>query len=277
MTLEKGKLIVSVIIPTKNSEATLEKCLVSLKKQTFPNIEIIIVDNYSVDNTIRIANKYGTKVLLYSSMRSKARNYGAKYTKGMYFLFIDSDMELRSKVVEECVTYCDNADYDCMIIPEISVGEGFLAECKALEKLCYIGDNTIEAARFFKRSIFEKVDGYDSGLNSGEDWDLTQRIRNANLNIGRIDAYIKHLEGQLNIRTIINKKFEYGKTIHYYRKKHPSASKLQLNSFRTAYRKNWRRLVNDPVHALGMLFIKACEFISFTTADKWFAIRRRFQ
>lgn len=275
--MEKGKPVVSVIIPTKNSEATLKKCLLSLKKQTFPNISIIIVDDFSVDDTIKIAKKYGTNVLSYHAKRSKARNYGAKHAKGIHFLFIDSDMELMPKVVEECVTYCNNTGYDCMMIPEISVGEGFLADCKALEKLCYIGDDTIEAARFFKRSTFEKVDGYDSGLNAGEDWDLTQRIRIANLKIGRIDAYIRHLEGRLNMRTILNKKFEYGKTIHSYRKKHPSATKLQLNAFRGAYRKNWKRLVNDPVHALGMLFIKACELVSFTIADKWFTLRRRFQ
>ena len=54
--------LVSIIIPTKNSENTIEVCLVSIKNQTYENIEIIIVDNYSSDKTIDIAQKYGIKL-----------------------------------------------------------------------------------------------------------------------------------------------------------------------------------------------------------------------
>jgi probable beta-1,3-galactosyltransferase len=54
--------LVSVIIPTYNSSRTLEKCLKSIKNQTYKNIEIIVVDNNSIDNTKEIAKKYTGKV-----------------------------------------------------------------------------------------------------------------------------------------------------------------------------------------------------------------------
>jgi glycosyltransferase involved in cell wall biosynthesis len=54
--------LVSIVIPTKNSARTLEKCLVSIKNQAYENIEIIVVDNYSTDGTYEIAGKYTTKV-----------------------------------------------------------------------------------------------------------------------------------------------------------------------------------------------------------------------
>jgi len=64
------KELVSVIVPTKNSADTIETCLKSIKNQTYPDIEIIVVDNYSEDRTADIAREYG-KVLLKSSERSK--------------------------------------------------------------------------------------------------------------------------------------------------------------------------------------------------------------
>ena len=46
-----------------------------------------------------------------------------------------------------------------------------------LEKLCYVGDDLIEAARFFRKSSFDAIGGYDVDLEAGEDWDLNQRLR----------------------------------------------------------------------------------------------------
>ena len=55
--------LVSVIIPTYNSSRTLEKCLESIKNQTYKNIEIIVVDNNSTDNTKEIAKKFADKAI----------------------------------------------------------------------------------------------------------------------------------------------------------------------------------------------------------------------
>jgi glycosyltransferase involved in cell wall biosynthesis len=57
-----NNLLVSVIIPTYNSSRTLEKCLESIKNQSYKNIEIIVVDNNSKDNTKEIALKFTDKV-----------------------------------------------------------------------------------------------------------------------------------------------------------------------------------------------------------------------
>jgi len=50
--------LISVIIPTYNSEKTLPLCLESIKRQTYKNIEVIIVDNFNVDRTVDIAKRY---------------------------------------------------------------------------------------------------------------------------------------------------------------------------------------------------------------------------
>jgi glycosyltransferase involved in cell wall biosynthesis len=250
--------LVSVIIPTKNSEKTLGICLKSIVEQTYPSIDILVVDNYSVDGTRELAEKFCVKVIESRVGRSGARNLGAKNTIGDFILSLDSDMELTYGVVEECVKKAKEG-YDSIIIPEVSVGEGFWAECKALEKSCYIGDALIEASRFFTRDAFETVAGYDSELEAGEDWDLNTRIRKAGYAIGRISSRIKHHEGRLSLRKTTMKKYQYGKTLEKYKRKHPTEAKQQLKLIRPAFLRSWRTLARNPIHTMGMLLIKTCE------------------
>lgn len=253
------KPLVSVIIPTKNSEATIEKCLGSIRNQTYLNIEIIVVDSFSRDKTKEVAENYGAKIVLVNAKRSKARNIGAEKARGEVILFVDSDMELDSTIIEECVKKVREG-YHAVIVPEVSVGQGFWARCKALEKSCYAGDELIEASRFFKKEVFKGVEGHDPQLEAGEDWDLHQRISKAGYRIGRINAFIKHHEGKLSLWKTMKKKHQYGKTLRRYKCKHPIEAKQQLKLIRPSFVKNWGKLARDPMHAFGMLFMKACEF-----------------
>lgn len=152
--------LVSVIIPTKNSAVTIEKCLKSIVDQTYPKIEVIIVDGLSTDITRKIAEEFSAKIVISNSRRSEARNIGAESSTGEYLLFVDSDMQLDPMVIAKCMEMTDTG-CDVLIIPEISVGQGFWAKCRTLEKSCYLGDDNIEASRFFKRSAFRRIGGYD--------------------------------------------------------------------------------------------------------------------
>lgn len=252
--------LVSVIVPTKNSAGTIEMCLQSIKNQTYPDIEIIVVDNYSDDGTVEIAKK-NAKVFLKGPERSTQRNYGAENAEGTYLVFIDSDMELTQGVIEECVHEISKDGVGGVIIPEISVGEGFWTQCKALERSCYVGDETIEAARFFNKSVFWNMGGYDESIaGGGEDWDLPQKVKKAGHKISRIYSLIKHHEGRLSLLKTMRKKYYYAKTIRNYIKKNPEMAKKQMVLIRPAYIRHWRRLACDPIHTAGFLFMKLCEF-----------------
>lgn len=255
-----SKPLVSVVVPTFNSERFLRRCLQSIRCQKYPRIDIIVIDNWSTDRTRQIAESLGARVVSLKGIRSKARNVGVGLATGKFVFSIDSDMELTQNVVSECVVKAESG-FDAVIIPEISFGEGFWAKCRALEKTCYIGDDLIEAARFFRKGVFERAGGYDSRLVFGEDWDLNQRIRKAGFRIGRISAVIKHNEGRLSLRESALKKHYYGKTLDLYRRKHPEEAKQQLKLLRPAFYRNWRKLKKEPINALGMLFMKTCEFL----------------
>jgi len=78
----ESSLLVSVIISTYNSEKFIESCLQSIRKQTYKNIEIIVVDKGSKDHTISIARKYTDKVFVIPAKgRSEQKNFGAKRLK----------------------------------------------------------------------------------------------------------------------------------------------------------------------------------------------------
>ena len=151
------KKIVSVIIPTFNSARYLEACLKSIKLQTYKNTEVLVIDNCSNDRTSEITRKFGYRLISKKLNRSEARNYGAKKASGEYLLFIDSDMELTEGVISNCIHKMDKTVMG-VVIPEISVGDGFWSECKKIEKLLY-QNSSFEAPRFFRQKDFIKVGG----------------------------------------------------------------------------------------------------------------------
>ena len=99
--------LVSVIIPTKNSAKTLEKCLQSVKNQSYPNIEVIVIDNNSIDKTKEIAKKYTIMVFNKGPERSAQVNFGGRQARGKYLYRVDSDFIIEKDVVQECVEKCE--------------------------------------------------------------------------------------------------------------------------------------------------------------------------
>ena len=95
---------VSVIIPTFNEEKVIRDCLESLLNQTLKDLEIIVVDDASTDNTLEVVKKYPVKFLKQKHQGSgEARNLGAKNAKGEILVFADADMTFDKKFIEELI------------------------------------------------------------------------------------------------------------------------------------------------------------------------------
>lgn len=248
--------LVSVVVPTRNSERTIVSCLRSVRDQTHQAIEIVVVDNGSGDGTPELSRPLADVVLAWGPERSAQRNAGAAAARGSYLLFVDSDMVLEPSVVAECLQV---ASADALVIPERSFGEGFWARCKKLERGCYVGDETIEAARFFTREVFESCGGYDEALTGYEDWDLHERLRASGARIRRIDAVIHHDEGRLRLGRLVAKKYYYGKDFSRYAEKHPALAKAQRRLVRPAFLRHRRRLLAEPALLAGLVLMKGCE------------------
>ena len=100
---------VSVIIPIYNTEKYLEKCLDSIRTQTYSDIEVIMVDDGSTDGSKNVANSYAerdNRFRLFSQENagvSAARNHGLDVAEGEYILFVDSDDWLEPQMIEKLV------------------------------------------------------------------------------------------------------------------------------------------------------------------------------
>lgn len=257
-----ANFVVSIIIPTKNEEKNIGRLLQSIKKQSYSKIETIVIDDGSSDNTVTVAKKY-TKLVFKRNHaeRSAQRNFGARRAKGNYLLFLDADMELTTKVVEDCVKIFKKTNTKAVTIAEKTVGDNLIAQIRAFEREMYMNDETIEVARFFEKKVFLEFGGYDLKLTGPEDYDLPYRI-SKKYKLGRSNQYILHHEEGVTLYKLLKKKYYYASKGALYAKKHPELIKTQGNLFfRKAYFKNWKKFVNAPVIGTLFVFVRILEFI----------------
>lgn len=250
---------VSIVVPTRNSARTLEACLASIAHQTHLRTEVIVVDRDSTDETIAVANRWRARVLSAGPERSAQRNTGARAARGDWVLFVDSDMALEPNVVESCIRAC--GEDAAVVVPEAGFGEGLLAHLRALEKRNYLGDPSVEAARFFPRSAFLQLGGYDNDLRAGEDWDLNDRWRASGLRTVRAGSTIFHSDDALTLATLVTKRFRYGRSyLEFVRKNRTWAlghlRHRRLGSF-------FRLLGSKPAAGAGLLGLKVLETVAF--------------
>ncbi|MFN8126977.1 MAG: glycosyltransferase [Candidatus Nanopelagicales bacterium] len=248
---------ISTVVPTKNSGRTLATCLESLADQTYPDTETIVVDNQSTDDTVAIAERLADVVIDQGPERCAQRNKGAEVATGDVVLFIDSDMVLEPTVLSEIAEVLTaRPEVGAVTIPERSFGDGFLAECRALEKSLYVGDADVEAPRAFRREVFEKVGGWDETLTAAEDWELSDRTKAHNVVIDRVPSWIWHDEGRISLRAQFQKKKYYGRWVAVYFHRKPEA---RSHVSRPGVFRQRDKLLAHPTRSVGMVVLKSFE------------------
>jgi glycosyltransferase involved in cell wall biosynthesis len=222
--------LVSVIIPTYNSARTLRRCIESLKAQTYRRIELIVVDNFSNDETVEIARKYGVRVLFKGNERTAQKNWGAVNSRGDLLCFVDSDFVLESDFIIKGVRAC--RFFDAVSVINFSVGESLWGKAIALKEKFLAFDPTIQTIRFIRRKVFFDVGGFDEGLVVGEDLDLYARVKEKGYKIGWVDAIEWHIGEPQTLRDIAKRNFYYGKKVRSYFRKRGKLAVNQLSPFK---------------------------------------------
>lgn len=114
----KQDRLVTIVVPIYNVEKYLEKCLESLIKQTYENLQIVLVNDGSTDNSENICRKFileDNRIELINKVNgglSEARNFGIDVTRGEYILFVDSDDYLSPQTVEFCMKTIEHTNAD---------------------------------------------------------------------------------------------------------------------------------------------------------------------
>lgn len=104
-----NSILVSVIVPAYNSEKTIQRCMESILSQTYKNIELVIIDDCSKDDTENVIKKQSDARIryfknVYNSGVSESRNMGIKKSRGDYVMFVDADDTLRPNAVEKMLS-----------------------------------------------------------------------------------------------------------------------------------------------------------------------------
>lgn len=211
------KSMVSVIVPVYNGELYLKDCLQSILIQDYNNIEIVIVDDDSVDGSLAICNHYSTKYSNISVIHQKhsglsvARNNGVKHSIGNYIMFIDCDdrLENKSLISDNIALFDKEVDFIqypirkifvdkcsneilCAHIGIITSKEEYLKHLLPLYKPAKINGSVCN--KIFRRKVFDQVLFREGILHEDSTFmiDISQYFYHVKFsNIGYYDYYIR--------------------------------------------------------------------------------------
>jgi glycosyltransferase involved in cell wall biosynthesis len=250
--------LVSVVVPTRDAARTVARCLASLRAQSWP-VELLVVDNWSHDGTWEVAARLADVALRAGPERSAQRNLGRARAGGEWVLWVDADMVLAPDAVERSLAAARAAGAGAVFLPETSTGSGFWARCRALERRCYAGEPRIEAPRLVRADALDRAGGFDPAATGTEDAALRNRLLAGGVRLAWADTVVVHDEGHLRLAAVLRKRFYYGRSLPTYRRAHPGAAAAQVRGTLAAYWRHRRLLAADPVHAAGMVVLRACE------------------
>ena len=222
---------ITVIIPVKNAESQIEKCLSAVVNQSILPKEIILVDGYSTDKTVDIAKKYSVKII-YEDFGTVggAREIGVENASNAYIAFTDADcipdVDWLKNLLEEFgdnvigVGGCTKNIGDGLWEVTISnVLDTFLGSAMSVQDRCHKKRHSVKSISgcnsIYRRSDIIKVGGFKTDYYINEDTDLNQRL----LKFGKIvytpDAIVFH-DQKRNLLQFIRRMilFGYGRGKH---------------------------------------------------------------
>lgn len=264
--------LVTVIVPTRNSERYLATCLKSIRDQDYSNIELIVVDRDSSDSTIAIAQSFGAKLLNAGPERSAQCNAGAKVALGKYIFRVDSDFQLEPSVVSECINLTE-AGADAVVVHNTAIEIGWLSKIRKFEVDMYKYSLDHSSARFISADALRTIGGYAEDITAGEDYDLQNRIIRHGYITTFCNAEATHLDEPIHLSTVMLKYFAYGRDFSNYRNKNKERCRTQLAFFRKDYFIHRKHLLKRPLLSLGLLLYHSLKYISgglgYTSALIW--------
>ena len=182
--------LVGVVIPNFNYSKYLPEAIDSVLAQTYPNIEIIVVDDGSTDNSIDILQNYEGKIRVIQQANSgvsAARNRGVSESQGKFIAFLDADDSWLPRKIERQIS-------EFLTDPKLglvhvgvnetdSVGntlrirrdgmEGEVSQELLLLRSAVLGGGS---GLMVPRDVFDKIGGFDLNLSTSADWEIFYRI-----------------------------------------------------------------------------------------------------
>ena len=185
--------LVTIVTPVFNSEEFIEQTILSVLNQTYTNIQYIIIDGASSDNTINIIKKYSNKLDHFLSEKDNgmydALNKGFKLGKGKYFAWINADDFYFKDAIENSVTYMERNKFEWIVGSPSTLNKknklitrnpyhypNFIIK-NGLMSPCFWGYIPQESTIFAKK-LYLKSGGINKKFKYAGDFDLWKRFSN---------------------------------------------------------------------------------------------------
>lgn len=227
--------LVSILVPIYNVEKYLGKCLKSLEAQTYPDIEIIIINDGSKDQSRAIAQKYADKyqnISIYdyeNSGISQTRNRALMHAHGDYVMFVDSDDFIESDMVSDMVKYMQRYDCDIVMSGYVidfgwirfyrrTVRKGIYTNIEALRSLANgTGVNNYPWAKLYKKQCFDNIEFPVETKRFEDAYTIFKTMIKAN-RIGSLPKryyHYVHRKGSLTNRMNLETAYDMRKSVEY--------------------------------------------------------------
>ena len=254
----------TAVITTRNEADNIANCIRSFDGFR-GDVEVVVVDNASTDDTKAIASSLGARVFDRGPERSAQRNLGWREAHAEWVIVLDADMILPRETVEEILAIAaapaDASAPSAYWIPEVRTGKGIRVKARNFERSFYDG-TAIDALRLFRRSLLAETGGYDENLIAGpEDWELDIRVLATGAKCAVLKRHLIHNEKRLSFRRMLAKKAYYSKSMAAYQAKwkgHPAVKRQFSPWYRFVgvfvEKGKWKRLLRHPILAAVMYF-----------------------
>jgi raffinose-raffinose alpha-galactotransferase len=233
--MEQNKPLISVIVPVYNVEKYVGRCLTSIINQSYTNLEIIVVNDGSTDNSLAVCEEYAAKdnrIKLISQENkglSGARNTGLKHYTGEYVSFVDSDDWIHRNMIEYLYNVLIRHNSEMSLCASLRVSEETISDkqYEELEGITFTRDafmimfldGTITAcwSRLFRKDVISGIE-FPEGLNCEDFIYMYEAIRRVKA-IAEIDLPLYYY--YVREDSIVNVDFNLKKFDQFY-----SAKKL---------------------------------------------------
>lgn len=198
--------MISIVIPTYNASRYMPALLDSIFRQAVDEMEVIIVDDRSTDDTVKVVKNYPVKVIEMevNGGPARARNRGVEEAKGDIILFFDSDVLVLDGTIKEVEDYFKKHPKTKCLIGICStepLNKGFVSSYMAMFEYIHLIDRKYDKVSVFaprcgaiKKDFFQKLGGYVEDYKGAdvEDFELARRINKEDCIILNPKIMVKH-------------------------------------------------------------------------------------
>ena len=204
--MDTEQLRVSVVVPARNASHTIERCLDAILAQITPTVEVIVVDDFSTDETFGVAARYPVQLLRMPrhSGPSAARNRGAEAARGELLFFVDSDTVLAPGAITRAVATMASRPELGALIGSYDADPAYPSGVSRFKNLAhhhFHQRSHSEASTFWgacgviRRECFIAEGGFDENCFAVEDIELGYRLHEAGVRIALDpELQVKHLK-----------------------------------------------------------------------------------